>query len=72
MSATMEWIDAGEEMPDSDTDVIVATEDGHIEGGFHDGKDWRWVNASLIEIDVTHWMPFPEPPQPRTRKGKRK
>jgi hypothetical protein len=49
-------------MPDSDTDVIVATEDGHVEAGYHDGNDWRWISAGVVQIGVTHWMPFPNPP----------
>jgi hypothetical protein len=49
-------------MPDSDTDVILATQDGHVEAGFHDGQDWRWLSAGKVEIAVTHWMPFPPPP----------
>jgi hypothetical protein len=57
------WIPAAVELPDSDTDVIVAAEDGHVEAGFHDGRVWRWLNACRIDIDVTHWMPFPNPPE---------
>lgn len=57
------WVSADIEMPDSDTDVIVCTEDRQVEAGFHDGRVWRWGNATTIEIDVTHWMPFPEPPE---------
>ena len=56
------WINVGESIPDSDTDVIVATEDGHVEAGYHDGNDWRWLSAGVVNIAVTHWMPFPEPP----------
>lgn len=59
------WIAVEAGMPDSDTDVIVCTEDQHVESGFHDGRVWRWVSAQQIEIDVTHWMPFPEPPEGR-------
>lgn len=62
------WTHVDEAMPDSDTDVIVATKDGHVQGGFYDGNFWRWVNTLLIEIDVTHWMPFPSPPQAQTKK----
>ena len=57
-----DWTHVDAAMPDSDTDVIVATEDGHVEAGFHDGKDWRWLNAGIIAIPVTYWMPFPNPP----------
>lgn len=57
------WLSVEEKMPDSDTDVIVAAEDGHVEAGFHDGRVWRWLNACQIDIDVTHWMPFPNPPE---------
>lgn len=56
------WTHVDESMPDSDTDVILATQDGHVEAGFHDGQDWRWLSAGKVEIAVTHWMPFPPPP----------
>ena len=59
----MIWISVEVEMPDSDTDVIVATEDRHVDAGFHDGRVWRWATAQQIETEVTHWMPFPEPPE---------
>lgn len=57
------WRSVDAEMPDSDTDVIVATEDRHVDAGFHDGRLWRWATAQQIEVAVTHWMPFPEPPE---------
>ena len=57
------WRSVEVEMPDSDTDVIVATEDRHVDAGFHDGRLWRWATAQQIEVGVTHWMPFPEPPE---------
>jgi hypothetical protein len=56
------WTPVHVGMPDSDTDVIIATEDGHVEAGFHDGQDWRWLNATIVLLDVTHWMLFPQPP----------
>jgi hypothetical protein len=58
-----EWINVGEAIPDSDTDVIVATEDGHVEAGYYDGIDWRWLGAGVVQIGVTHWMSFPNPPE---------
>lgn len=59
----MVWRSVDAEMPDSDTDVIVCTEDRHVDAAFHDGRVWRWVSAHRIKLDVTHWMPFPEPPE---------
>lgn len=59
----MVWVLAQDQLPDSDIDVIVCTEDGHVEGGFHDGDAWRWTNAHLIKCGVTHWMPFPNSPK---------
>ena len=56
------WTDVDVSLPDSDTDVIIHTEDGHVEAGFHDGRDWRWLSAALVNLAVTHWMPFPNPP----------
>ncbi|MGN6554027.1 MAG: hypothetical protein ACTHLW_09930 [Verrucomicrobiota bacterium] len=44
--------------PDSDTTVLmrVADEEYPILIGFHDGEDWRQLDASLVEAPVTGWM----------------
>lgn len=57
-----DWTDVDASMPDSDTDVIIHTEDGEVGAGYHDGQDWRWLSGGVVNIEVTHWMPFPLPP----------
>lgn len=57
-----DWTDVDASMPDSDTDVIIATEDGEVGAGYHDGQDWRWLSGGVVNIEVTHWMSFPIPP----------
>ena len=56
------WTNVDVSMPDSDTDVIIHTEDGEVGAGYHDGQDWRWMSGGTVKIAVTHWMPFPNPP----------
>lgn len=57
-----DWTDVDESMPDSETDVIIHTEDGEVGAGYHDGQDWRWLSGGVVNIEVTHWMHFPLPP----------
>lgn len=57
------WIPVGDELPDEETSVIVATEDGHVDAGFLLESKWRWLDAGTIKVAVTHWMDFPEPPE---------
>ena len=57
------WISADKSMPDIDTNVIIVTEDGEVEAGYDDGQDWRYLSGGKVETVVTHWMPFPEPPE---------
>ena len=57
------WIKAGKLMPDTDINVLIATEDGEVEAGYDDGQDWRYLSGGKVEAEVTHWMPFPNPPE---------
>ena len=57
------WTPVGEELPDEETSVIVATDDGHVDAGFLLEGKWRWLDAGTIKVAVTHWMHFPEPPE---------
>lgn len=57
------WISVAQSLPDKNTDVIVACEDGYVQAGYLEGRDWLWINSEKeIRIGVTHWRPFPEPP----------
>lgn len=57
------------EMPDADETVLVhcPKEDEPVWLGFFDGEDWRTVDVECIE--VTHWMPLPEPPAALSDEG---
>ena len=57
------WIKADKLMPDTDSSVLIATEDGEVEAGYDDGQDWRYLSGGKVEGEVTHWMPFPAPPE---------
>ena len=59
---SIEWMRA-DSLPDADINVIVAMADGEVCAGFYDGHDWRWIDAQRITIPVTHWAPFPKPPE---------
>lgn len=58
----IEWVPVSVTLPDSDMEVIVAT-DGITAGGFHDGLDWRWTGAGRIRSHVSHWAHYPEHPE---------
>ena len=57
------WIKADKLMPDTDSSVLIATEDGEVEAGYDDGQDWRYLSGGKVECEVTHWMSFPAPPE---------
>ena len=58
-----DWIKAEKLMPDTDSSVLIATEDGEVEAGYDDGQDWRYLSGGKVETVVTHWMSFPAPPE---------
>lgn len=55
-------------LPDSDITVMVFHPDWDepIWVGYHDGEEWLWVDGATCDPQPTHWMDFPEPPQPST------
>lgn len=56
------WIDVKVAMPDDELTVMVAVVGANepVWLGYHDGDGWREISGAPIE--VTHWMPIPEPP----------
>ena len=72
MSATIEWIATGDELPDADETVILALEDGEVTTGFLDGETWREITAEKLTDAPLFWARFPETPQPRTKKWRKK
>lgn len=72
MTSTIEWIASTDELPDADETVILALKDGDVATGFLDGDTWRDIFAYRLPDAPVYWARFPEPPQPRAKKGKRK
>lgn len=69
----MEWISVKERLPDEGIAVLCSRSDAGIIVGevniiydfFEKTHNAVWNECQeFIEIDVTHWMPLPEPPKP--------
>jgi hypothetical protein len=57
------WRACIDEMPDSDETVMIYHPDSDepVWMGYHDGDQWRSVEATTVP--VSHWRPLPEPPK---------
>ena len=60
-----QWRDAEADRPDDEDAVLIYSTLGVVWVGFLDGDEWRNVGGESMEPDevVTHWMPFPQPPE---------
>lgn len=67
LPAVAAWKRCADELPDEDTTVLIALEDGEVWTGFLDAGVWRYVSADPVDVKVTHWMDFPEPPTEAAR-----
>ena len=66
--AVNRWNPCSERLPEYELPVIVAHIDSEGYGlpsiGMFRGNPKKWVTPSAIRIvNVTHWMPLPEPPK---------
>lgn len=59
-----EWIPVTQGLPDSEITVMTFEPDSvePIWPGYHDGTEWQDIYGAG-RLNVTHWMPFPDPPQ---------
>ena len=59
------WIPVSERLPKYNTFVIVFAEGIVGEAVLDDADYWYWAGTDeyASEINVTHWMPLPEPPK---------
>lgn len=58
-AAIPRWISVDERLPERFELVIVCRENGKVEQGCRDVKDW-WKVYGTRTKKVTHWMPLPE------------
>ena len=57
------WISVAERLPEQRNDYLAATKDGGVyEADFIPSKKQWWIGDDE-RLDVTHWMPLPEPPE---------
>lgn len=58
------WISCSERMPDNNHNVLFFDVWGYIRIGWFSADDWLWFTSDDgCCMEVTHWMPLPEPPQ---------
>ena len=58
------WISCSERMPDNNHDVLFFDVWGYIRMGWFSADDRSWFTSDDgCRMEVTHWMPLPEPPQ---------
>lgn len=61
----MNWIPCSQQMPDDGEAVMTFSpmSSDPVWPGFLDGGFWTDLSGLLFQFPVTHWMPFPEPPE---------
>ena len=58
------WHRVEDELPDDSRDVIILTASGIVGDGSFIRPNWyQWYSGGGLPVDVTHWMPLPEPPK---------
>lgn len=58
------WHRVEERLPDDSREVIIFTASRIIGVGSFIRPNWyQWYSGGGLPVDVTHWMPLPEPPK---------
>lgn len=58
------WHRVEERLPDDSRDVIIFTASRIIGVGSFIRPNWyQWYSGGGLPVDVTYWMPLPEPPK---------
>ena len=60
-----EWISVKDRLPKENERVIASCRDGVFEAFVNQWGRWQrgGINMDFWYGEVTHWMPFPEPPK---------
>ena len=62
--AAPRWVRCEERLPDDSRDVIIFHTSGIVGVGSFIRPNWyQWYSGGGLPVDVTHWMPLPEPPK---------
>lgn len=62
--AASQWRRVEERLPDDSREVIIFTASKIIGVGSFIRPNWyQWYSGGGLPVDVTHWMPLPEPPK---------
>lgn len=59
----MKWISVRDRLPKGER-VLVVDEESWIFCGFYEEGIWENTAGDEAGVEVTHWMPLPEPPVP--------
>lgn len=58
------WHRVEERLPDDSRDVLIFTASRITGVGSFIRPNWyQWYSGGGLPVDVTHWMPLPEPPK---------
>lgn len=58
------WTKCSDSLPDDEVAVLLAFDDGEVYAGFHDGDEWRYLDATPCDpSEVTHWCHLPPHPE---------
>lgn len=59
-----DWIPVSERLPYENVAVLIALKNGDVTAGFFDEGEWYLLETChCLENRVTHWIPFPPPPE---------
>jgi hypothetical protein len=56
------WTPVAKGLPDDDTTVLIALDDGEVWTGYVDGGEWLYVSGDPMSAKVTHWQHLPARP----------
>lgn len=59
----MEWISVKDRLPEENKRVLFVDKESWITTGFFTGMAFEYSHGEEIGLELTHWMPLPEPPK---------